>query len=344
MNPGSSRKRCPRRDFMKGVAGTAAAALGLAGCGGGGDGGSSPTATPAGETVRGPRARRPNPFVSPNGAPILVSVEGRDFSAMLAEGLRALGGLQGLIPGASDVLSNPNFNMTERYPGISRASSVTAVVRETRAVTTGRVTVADEGFEPGPAVYTYLGLYDVVQAAGGVVEPFTEGYRARRTSWSPEMPDFRVFSPAYDAPIIISLCNLKRHQYADISCAIKNNVGAVAASGAGSTRGYLHYETSDFQGTLAEIAGLVNPELFVVDAQLILTKNGPSVTQGVPVEANRLVLCGDMAATDAYCATLLADYDSSYTPDRAQPLLQRAAQLGLGQPNLAQVDVREITV
>jgi uncharacterized protein (DUF362 family) len=328
---------------MKGVAGTAAAALGLAGCGGGGDGGASPT-NPAGETVRGPRARRPNPFVNPDGSPILVSVEGRDFSAMLAEGLRVLGGLQGLIPGGSDVLINPNLNMAERYPGISRADSIAAVVRETRAVTTGRVIVADEGWEPGPAVYTYLNLYDVVPAAGGVVEPFTDGYRVRRASWSQDIPDFRVFTLAYDAPIILSLCNLKRHQYADISCAVKNNVGAVPASEAGSTRGYLHYETSDVHGTLAEIAGLVNPELFVVDAQQILTKNGPSVTQGVPVEANRLVLCGDMAATEAYCATLLAESDSSYTPERVQPLLQRVAQLGLGQPDLTRVDVREITV
>jgi uncharacterized protein (DUF362 family) len=328
---------------MKGVAGTAAAALGLGGCGGS-DGGSSPTASPVGERILGPRARRPNPFVNGDGTPILVSVEGRDFSTMLAQGLRVLGGLQGLIPGGSDVLVNPNFNMAEGYPGISRASSVAAVVRETRAVTTGRITVADEGFDPGPTVYTYLGLYDIVQAAGGVVEPFIDNYPARRGEWSPDKPDFRVYSLAYDAPIIISLCNVKRHRLAGYSCAIKNNVGVVPANGASSTRAYLHYTSSDFLGDLAEIAGLVNPELFVVDAQSILTRNGPSVREGVPVEANRLILCGDMVATDAYCTRLLAAHDTSFPAARAEPLLQRAAQLGLGQPALAQVDVREITV
>ena len=40
------------------------------------------------------------------------------------------------IPGGADVLVNPNFNLPEDYPGISRASSVAAVVREVRSVTT----------------------------------------------------------------------------------------------------------------------------------------------------------------------------------------------------------------
>ena len=47
----------------------------------------------------------------------------------------------------------------------------------------------------------------------------------------------------------------------------RDNVGAVQGSDASSTRAYLHYESSDFLGTLADIAGLVNPELFVVARQ-----------------------------------------------------------------------------
>jgi uncharacterized protein (DUF362 family) len=263
---------------------------------------------------------------------------------MLERGLRTLGGLQSLVSGRTDVLINPNFNMAEAYPGISRARSVEAVVRETRAITTGQITVADEGYDPGPRVYAYLGLDDIVEAAGGVVEPFRESYPVRRGGWSAETPDFRVYSLAYDAPIIISLCNVKRHQYAGFSCAIKNNVGAVAGSTASATRSYLHFEAADFHGTLAEIAGVVNPELFIVDAHRVLTRNGPSVTQGVSVEANRLILCGDMLATDAYCIRLLEAYDSTFRPEGVPQVIQRAAQLGLGQPDLTRVEIREITV
>jgi uncharacterized protein (DUF362 family) len=97
-------------------------------------------------------------------------------------------------------------------------------------------------------------------------------------------------------------------------------------------------------GDIAEIATLVNPELFVVDAMTVVAGNGPSVRQGDPVPANRLILCGDMVATDAYCTRLLEAHDPGYRAVTANALLQRAAQLGLGQPDLTQVEVREITV
>lgn len=342
MSHGSSTKGCGRREFVKGVAGTAAATLGLGACGGdGGDPATTPTTTP--DTVRGPRARRPNPFVNGSGDPILVSVEGRDFDAMLEAGLRRLGGLQRLVSGGEAVLINPNCNMAESYPGISRASSVASLVRQTRAVTSGTVTVADEGFDATPQVYTRMNLFDTVEAAGGVVEYFTDTHTVRRPQWGTEIPDFRVYRLAYDAPVIISICNVKRHYLANFSCALKNNVGIVAGSGASVTRGYLH-GAGDLPLTVAEIAGVVNPELFVVDAAKVLTRSGPSVSQGDPVVANRLILCGDMVATDAYCARLLADHDPYWRPSLMDRVLERAAQLGCGQPDLGRVEIREISV
>jgi uncharacterized protein (DUF362 family) len=263
---------------------------------------------------------------------------------MLERGLRSLGGLGRLIPGDSHVLVNPNFNMAEPYPGISRASSVADVVGAVREVTTGTIAVADEGYDPGPSVYAYLDLHDTVEDAGGQVGGFDSTYAVRREAWAVSKPNFEVYTLAYDAPVILSLCNVKRHQLAGYSCAIKNNVGIVPGSGMSFTRSYLHRESPDFLGELAEIAALVNPELFIVDAQMVLARRGPSYYDGDPVEANRLVLCGDMVATDAYCTRLLEAYDPTWAAVRADTLLRQAAQLGLGQPDLGQVEVRELTV
>jgi hypothetical protein len=47
--------------------------------------------------------------------------------------------------------------------------------------------------------------------------------------------------------------------------------------------------------------------------------------------------------TDACCTRLLEAHDPG-CPASAEPLLRRAAQLRLGQPDLARVDVRELTV
>jgi uncharacterized protein (DUF362 family) len=282
--------------------------------------------------------------VTADGRPILVSVEGSEFAAMLERALRELGGLGALVSGTDSVLINPNFNAAEPYPGISRAGSVTALVREVRAVTSGTVRVADEGYDPGPVVYAYLDLYDQVAAEGGEVGGFGHTYAVRQPAWSDSKPNFEVYTLAYDAPVTLSLCNVKRHRLAGYSCAIKNNVGIVPGSGATLTRSYLHYDSPDFLGEVAEIAALVNPELFVVDAGSVLTRGGPSVTDGVPVEAHRLVVCGDMAATDAYCNRILEAYDPTWAAVRADTLLQHAVRLGLGQPDLTRVEVRELTV
>jgi uncharacterized protein (DUF362 family) len=263
---------------------------------------------------------------------------------MLERGLRELGGLAPLIPRNADVLINPNFNLAEPYPGISRASSIVEVVRQVREVTTGTIAVADEGCDSGPSVYAYLHLYDAGEAAGGLVGGFDSTHAVRRREWAAAKPDFEVYTLAYDAPVIVSLCNVKRHRLAGYSCAIENNVGIVPGSGATLTREYLHYRSNDFMGERAEIAGLVNPELPIVDAQSRLTRRGPSHYEGVPTEANRLILLGDMVATDADCTRLLEACDGSYSSAGAAPPLQRAAELGLGQPDLARVEVLELRV
>jgi uncharacterized protein (DUF362 family) len=96
--------------------------------------------------------------------------------------------------------------------------------------------------------------------------------------------------------------------------------------------------------TVADIASVVNPELNIIDARTVLTVAGPSYSSGVPVEANKIVLCGDIVATDAYCAEILAAHDQDFTIDMALPIIGRAEYLGMGTSDLSGVKVIEITV
>jgi hypothetical protein len=68
-------------------------------------------------------------------------------------------------------------------------------------------------------------------------------------------------------------------------------------------------------------------------------------SQGIVVHGiDTLIICGDIVATDTYCAELLAQHDSTFTPEMIQTTLDWAAGLGLGENNLGNVDVREITL
>ena len=70
----------------------------------------------------------------------------------------------------------------------------------------------------------------------------------------------------------------------------------------------------------------------------------PSLTPVASATADRLILCGDMVATDAYSIQVLDRYDQTFSAANNQDLLLRAADAGLGQADLSQVEIREISV
>lgn len=336
-------KKSSRRKFIKTMTGAAASVFVLGNCKMATNEENNDPPTPARE-VHSPRSRVANPYVTADGKPILVSIEGTDFTTMLRAGLETLGGLGLLVAPDQDVLIKPNLNHSDPFPGISSAASIAAIVREAANVTSGQVSVGDEGFNPSHSVYNYLNLESVVNDAGGNLLSFGPTYDVRRDTWANSKPDFKVYQDVYDAPVIINTCVLKRHHTADMTCALKCNVGTVSGPNYSGTRVYLH-ECDNFDREVAEIAGLVNPELTIVDARSILAGGGPTIDDGIVVDGvNRVVICGDIAATDAYCASLLEAHDSSFSASNspAWTTINTAVELGLGTSDLNQVEIIEI--
>ncbi len=330
-----------RRRFLKSCSGAAASMFLLESCGAAPD---EPPDDPPLPPALNPRSRITNPFVDGSGRPLLVCVSGTDFEAMLAAGISALGGLDKLIGPDVNVLIKPNCNAAEPYPAVSSAASVVSIIEEVKKVTGGTIQVGDQGYQSYDRVYGFMGLDTAVLGAGGTLLGFGPTRRVRRSGWPEGKPDFQVYTPVYDAPVIINACQLKRHNWAAYSCAIKNMVGAVEGAGAESTRAYLHYESPNLQAEVAEIAGLLNPELSIVDARSILTQGGPFYEDGVVVEARKIVLCGDIVAADAYCVRILEDHDPGFSSAAAGATLSRAESLGLGTADLTRVQVIEISV
>ena len=331
-----------RRDFLKGLSGAAAAALIGGSCESSKTSSPSAETPPSGSATRPPRSRVANAFVNQAGQPILVSVTGTDFATMLAAGLSRLGGLGKLVGADQNVLVKPNCNAPEPYPGISDANSVGAIIREVKKVTTGTVRAGDQGYYV--VHYDFAGMGPAIEQAGGQVLIPGGTYNVRQDTWASNVPDFKVYKDIYDAPIIISTCVIKRHHTAVFTCALKNNVGTVAGPGAVLTRNFLHYQSADFMSVVADIASVVNPELNIVDARSVLTAGGPSYRDGIVVQANKLVICGDIVATDVYCAGILESLDAGFDAATISPTIQMAVSLGLGTSDLSQVEIIEISV
>lgn len=330
-----------RREFMKTLSGATASALVLSSCSGVTD---DPGDQEEPQTYA-PRAGIPNPFVTAEGKPILVCVKGTDFFNMLSRGLEAIGGLKKLIKNNSDVFIKPNFVEKSRYPWITSPDSLCDIIQAVKAVTSGSIKVGEMSYDNTESVFQYLGLDEIVADAGGSLIRLRNICNVRRDSWDQSKPDYEVYADIYNAPVIIDTCVLKRHSDAGMTCAIKCNVGTITSSHTTGSREYMHYRSGDFQAELAEVAGLTNPDLNIVDARTVVTEHGPLFEQnGVEVDTDKIIICGDIVATDAFCARLLEEHDDQFKAFHIDGTLKRAEALGLGTSDLSKVEILEITV
>jgi len=312
----------------------------------------------SGAAQHGPRVSRPNPFVDDTGRPRLVCIQGHDLPTLLRKGLQALGGLGRLVDSGDTVLIKPNLVLRESdpqtplYPTMSDPGCIAELIYLLREHTT-QVQVGDQGGEDQELIYQALDLANAVNGAGAELLNFEQmaspHHHARLPEWDESIPDFEIYRAVYEAPVVVSLCNLKRHSSAFMTCAIKNNFGAMEGRWNAGTRGWLHRNpnlSEAFVEELPYVAALIKPELTIVDARHIMIGNGPLLTApGAEIKTgiNRMILCGDVVALDAYCAQrILRPLDSGFDPETIRPTLDNAERLGLGTSDLSEVEILEI--
>lgn len=351
----SNNKKISRREFMRlSAIGSFVLWMGSAGCMG---------------RVKAARQGMGNRFVRA-GKPLLVVVEGTDHEGMLRAGLEALGGLPQLVRGGTSVLIKPNFVFRQQYPVTTDPEMIFLMTRLLREAGAGVVEVFDA---PG----TYLigseretfDFNDVINKGKEHGVPVTYGdagrrreYVATRKEGWQSYDEILIHNKVYQAPVVINMPCLKRHHTSYLTCALKNHFGAVYGaqrwdahirgegldkmSGSAKKRATAEFrDETHFMTALAEFADAVRPELSFVDARSILTKGGPTKNKGkIKKGINKFILSGDMVALDAYCSRLMEENDDTYTTQMIEPYLRVAARLGLGTPNLQQVEIIEIKV
>jgi len=306
-------------------------------------------------TTRACKSAPPNPFVAA-GKPLLVVVEGEDLGAMLRAGITALGGLDPLAKLGREVIFRGNYVASQPYPVTTAPDFVLAVAAELKRAGLRKTSLLDiHGTRLGAAIppehiLRRLGVLDKLPQGGVPVlardfaDP-DEFVFVQNPAWPIAKP-VAVHRLLHEAPIVVSLPVVKRHQGANFTCALKMHFGSVAMA----DRMLVH--TKDDAGRsglmhqrLVHFADAVRPQLNVVDARAILARSGPGLGGGAEVlrGVNKLILSGDMVAVDAYCARLMARHDDTFTLDMVAPQLRHAVALGLGKADLDAVKVVEIS-
>lgn len=338
---------CQRREFLK-TLGMGAMFL---------SGWSLEKLVEAGDTPLSARKDRPNPFVD-NGLPILVVVEGRDPRKMLEAGLDALGGLKRLVKGKEDVVLKPNFISNQPPPVTTDVDFTLSIADFFREAGSGDISLCEssgfsnfgkdyakvfefnESFQKGKASRVKIVATD--GAARGNYEP------VQRKGWEAN-PTVLLDRHLLKSSIVVNVPVLKKHDTARMSCALKNQFGAIYVP----QRHDVHKKIDQadagmniFLKAVAEFADAVRPELTVVDARSLLIKGGPllggkgEIKRGI----DRIILSGDMVAVDTYCARLLEEHDPTFSPEMIQVTLNHAQTLGLGTRDLGKVKLVELTI
>ena len=339
-----------RRQFLK-SSGAVAASLALSGC--------QPMRSCQ---ARGPSRRKgkSNLFVDEDGRSLLVVVEGTDVEKMLSRGLEAIGGLGKVVVADDSVFIKPNYGSHRDYPTGSDPHFLVSIGRGVKDCRAGRVVICDSSdayvlnrYNDHEYVFKTNNVFEIGKKNGIEVictHPTDESlYVPVSCSRWEKNPQIKVNPLLLNASVVINQPMLKKHSAAFMTCAMKNFYGAVYQP----QRMYAHQQLKEggeegrdfFMKTTAEFADCIRPELTIVDARKILTVHGPSLKKdSVVKEVNKIIISGDMVATDAYCAQILDTHDETFSAEMIGPTLRYAEELGLGTAELSRIKIVEISV
>ena len=329
-----------RRDFIRtaavGAAGAAVAGSQIA-CAG---------------AAKPPRQGLGNLFME-GDKPLLIVVEGQDMGAMLEAGIDALGGLGKLVSGKKVILK-PNVLNSQPPPITTPVDFVIAVGKHAQKAGATSITACDGNSSASAKAVKFdgLGYPEQLKKAGFEMDPVAFDDRiahdfVAKEGWRSH-PTIGVARTLQEAEVIINIPVVKRHDGARFTCALKNHFGSVYGPLRFVAHGKMQNEGDSgmefFDVALAEFADSVRPELNVIDARTLLMRGGPSMKPNSEVKEgiNRIVLCGDMVAADAYCSQLMAEHDETYSTDMISVQIEASERLDLGVGDLNNVVVKEI--
>jgi len=281
-----------------------------------------------------------NPFTR-QGKSLVAIVYGEEPAAMLAEGLKLIGGLDRLAVAGKRVLIKPNVVNDKPPPSTTSPTVIAAVVRAVLDAGATDVIVADSSGMirfPTRGNLVATGVREAAESAGGRVlaledEPWVCVEPAR----AEVLRRVYVSRPVYEAPVFINLPVVKTHRFAHYSCSLKNLVGIVHPR----NRPSLAFLAGSWHERIAELNLAVHPHLTIADATTVMIAGGPS--SGTPARADLLLLSGDRVALDAVAVALLRSYGKwPKVADQDvwdQRQIRRAIELGLGARGPGQVEL-----
>lgn len=255
-----------------------------------------------------------------------------DLEPALDRLLEPLGGLGWFVRPGQRVLIKPNCIAAIPSARAGQTDAALIVTLARRVQQLGATAVVGDspawgGLENNLAA---IGALGPLRELGATIAPFSGAVSVDNYP----MRIYRRFTLArqvLDADCIINLPKLKGHKQLGLTAAIKNMFGCVA----GKRKAWWHFRAGDsrnlFGWMLVELFDRIRPCLTIVDG--VVGQEGGGPINGRPRPFGWLVAGTDGIAVERVCAELVG-----FGADELRTLAA-ARTLGIGQPELEQIDV-----
>jgi uncharacterized protein (DUF362 family) len=266
--------------------------------------------------------------------PDLVAVRGGKPETMFDRGMKSIGGMNRFVKRGQKVLLKPNISWDSTPDGAANTSPglVAAVVKHCLDAGASQVVVMDHSIEYWKNSLENSGVHAAATGAGAVYAPAeSEGYYENVAVNGRRLKEAMIHEAVLECDVLISMPVLKHHGGAGVSIAAKNLMGCVWNR--------MAYHSNGLQSCIADFLLARKPDLNIVDADRVITKNGPRGGSRADIaEMNSLLISQDIVAVDTAASMMLGRKPGEIEHIRL------AAEAGLGRMDLSNLNIERIMI
>lgn len=264
---------------------------------------------------------------------VAVVTDGKVYK-LVRKAIELLGGIEKFVSKGDIVVVKPNIGW-DRNPQQAATTNpwvVAEIVKMCLEAGAKKVKVFDRPCNTAARCYKNSGIEKRASEAGAEVSYTVDaGFVKMNFPEGEKLKSWHMYKPAIEADVFINVPIAKHHGLTKVTLGIKNLMGIM-----GKDRGKLHLNISK---KMPDVAKFVKPQLTVIDAVRLLTKNGPQGGKLKDVTYAGTIVAGTTIATvDAYAATLHGREPSKLS------MLTRASELGLGEIDLKKVNIKKVSL
>ncbi len=265
----------------------------------------------------------------------LIAVRDGEPDLMLDKALQAMGGIKNFVKKGQTVVVKPNigWDVSPERGANTNPKLIKRIVEHCITAGAKEVYVFDNTCDKWSACYKNSGIEKAAKDAGAKVAPgHSESYYQQVSVPNGiNLKEAKVHELILSSDVFINVPVLKSHGSARVTITMKNLMGIVW------DRRFWH--RNNLNQCIADFATYRKPDLNIVDAYQVMTKNGPrGVSEADLVTMKYLIVSTDMVAADAAAAKIfgMEPQDVKY--------IQMANEMGVGQMDLTKLNIGRIRV